>query len=122
MTNDESIIVTLTQIMAVNGHVPRYGGWVWSEEYAGATHRINGVVGEVVYGPNLPSGRSVYVCVQGCADLLLPNNHPDYRPTCSTIWVQVPKSAGIDWNYVRRQYHTRDGWKIASSADQPVSV
>lgn len=101
-------ILTLTQIMARNGDVPaNVGGWVLVDGYAGATHRANGVVGEVAgqYG-------DWYVCVQGCDALSLPHSHPDYVPSAGTAWAHVPRPQDIDWGYVPSQYYTRDGWRI----------
>ena len=104
-------VITMTQIMAVNGHVPaNVGGWRMSDGYAGAVHRTNGVVGEVVYGDD-----TAYVCVSGCTTLQLPNTHPDYTPPPGTVWAAVPKPDQIDWRYVRDTYHSREGWRVKAA-------
>lgn len=110
-------VVTLTQIMAVNGHVPaNVGGWRFADGYAGATPRMNGVVGEVASSTDMNGDVTCYVCVSGSDVLSLPNTHPDYKPGPGTIWVTVPQPSQIDWRYVRPEYHRRDGWRVAKKS------
>lgn len=101
-------VVLLTQIMAWNGDVPaNVGGWRMNGSYAGATERLNGVLGEVAH-----SNDTFYVCIVPCLALKLPNSHPDYVPSHSASWVAVPSPTMIDWRYVPKVYHSRDGWRL----------
>jgi hypothetical protein len=99
-------VITLTQIMAVNGHVPcNVGGWRMRERHG------NGIVGQVDH-----TGSVAYVCVSGSSTLCLPNTHPDYTPNAGTVWASVPRPDAIDWRYVLPRYHRRAGWRLIGTA------
>lgn len=109
-------IVSLTQIMAVNGDVPRnVGGWQWSEGYAGGVHRRNGSLGEVAYSTDMEGARTAHVCIRGCTALCLPSDHADFVPTEETVWATVPRTP--DMRFVSSQYHTRDGRRVRQTVE-----